>query len=300
MATPAANDFLKDILAERKKLLPSQGVFSFAQILTREQFYRNNIFPAEINNLVEKEVWNLVWKKVGQPTENSLVFFSDLLSLENAIFFIRFHKEVKIGENYTDGLNFDYKSYPEMRESLELEEEQIENKLKKDIFQIKPTKFEFIWVNGDRVKSSSNFKVNHSSLRWVSFRKERATLVHFYREVDYDGNPFKLTNLTKQEQKQAEKTKEIFWLLRILRKDITLAEIAPTGLREQQEFIQNHFKREFTELHQNNPQIFRASGGFTLIQFSPSGRRYPRNENYCRSLPIRLKFGGSKRTRSRK
>jgi len=72
------------------------------------------------------------------------VFFSDLLSLENAIFFIRFHKEVKIGENYTDGLNFDYKSYPEMRESLELEEEQIENKLKKDIFQIKPTKFEFI------------------------------------------------------------------------------------------------------------------------------------------------------------
>ena len=59
MATPAANDFLKDILAERKELLPRHSIFSFTQILTREQFYRNNIFPVEINNLIEKEVWNL-------------------------------------------------------------------------------------------------------------------------------------------------------------------------------------------------------------------------------------------------
>jgi len=56
MATPAANDFLNDILAERKKLLPAHGIFSFAQILTREQFYRNWNLPAEINHLIEKEV----------------------------------------------------------------------------------------------------------------------------------------------------------------------------------------------------------------------------------------------------
>jgi hypothetical protein len=41
MSTPAANDFLNDILEEKKKLLSQQGIFSFAQILTREQFYRN-------------------------------------------------------------------------------------------------------------------------------------------------------------------------------------------------------------------------------------------------------------------
>jgi hypothetical protein len=56
MSTPAANDFLKDLLKEKKKLLPEQGFFSFAQILTREQFYRNNIFPPEINNLIENKV----------------------------------------------------------------------------------------------------------------------------------------------------------------------------------------------------------------------------------------------------
>ncbi|CAG8824572.1 18920_t:CDS:2 [Racocetra persica] len=40
VSTPAAIDFLKDILETKKKLLPKQGIFSFAQILTREQFYR--------------------------------------------------------------------------------------------------------------------------------------------------------------------------------------------------------------------------------------------------------------------
>jgi hypothetical protein len=69
MATPAANDFLNDILAERKKLLPSQGIFSFVQILAREQFYKylylykqfsppnhKRSLPVEIINLIEEEV----------------------------------------------------------------------------------------------------------------------------------------------------------------------------------------------------------------------------------------------------
>jgi predicted flap endonuclease-1-like 5' DNA nuclease len=37
MSTPAANDFLNKILEEKKQLLPEQGIFSFAQILAREQ-----------------------------------------------------------------------------------------------------------------------------------------------------------------------------------------------------------------------------------------------------------------------
>ena len=61
MSTPAANDFLKDLLEEKKKLLPEQGIFSFAQILTREQFYRHNGLPADINHLIAEDVLNLVW-----------------------------------------------------------------------------------------------------------------------------------------------------------------------------------------------------------------------------------------------
>jgi len=57
-------------------------------------------------------------------------------------------------------------------------------------------------------------------------------------------------NESEEEWKpQQEIVREILWLLRIIRKDIGLEETAPQGLREAQEFLKEHFKREFFKLH---------------------------------------------------
>ena len=83
---------------------------------------------------------------------------------------------------------------------------------------------------------------------------------------------------TKPTSDHEELVKEIQWLLRILRQDITLEETAPLGLQKQQEFLQNHFKKEFEELYKNNPQQLAQIKASPWFKFHPFLKNLPELE----------------------
>lgn len=275
MSTPAANDFLKDLLEEKKKLLPEQGFFSFAQILTREQFYRRNRLPVEINNSIEAEVWDFAWEIFERPTDNSFIFF-----LEKWLF-----KWVSPGEWGTFVFHF----------SEAVETALTKGKVKKMDCLIKTKKFLEKWQE-ELELNQDDLKELNLSRDWVEktvekknklkikilFCENEAYKLCFYllgkglNNRDYVYGIPEIINLAKKEQKNAEQTKEIQWLLRVLRKDIGLAETAPAGLKEQQEFLRNHFKREFEKLHANNPQLLAEIVNIPWFKFHPLYADLPR------------------------